>query len=98
MILFVIITSLLLTSMNVYIVIKIWQLRTKMTVIANDLVYYESSVKSLLTNTTQILNQQQVNIEHVREKLVILQLRWQKIRQIVILLTWLYRIRGKYIK
>lgn len=87
-----------MTLINIYIVIKIWQLRKKMTVIADNLLYYESSVKSLLTNTTQILNQQQVNIEQIRDKYQTLQLRWQKIRQFLILLNWLYRIGSKYIK
>ena len=97
MILFVIIISLLLTLMNIYLVIKIGQLRKKMTVITDNLVYYESSVKSLLLNSTQIINQQQVNIEYVRENYQILYLRWQKIRQIIILLSWLYRIGSKYL-
>ena len=97
MILFVIIISLLLTLMNIYLVIKIRQLKKKMTVITDNLVYYESSVKSLLLNSTQIINQQQVNIKYVRENYQILYLRWQKIRQIIILLSWLYRIGSKYL-
>ena len=97
MILFVIIISLLLTLMNIYLVIKIGQLRKKMTVITDNLVYYESSVKSLLLNSTQIINQQQVNIEDVREKYQILYLRWQKIRQTIVLFSWLYRIGSKYL-
>ena len=98
MILLLIITSLLLTSINIYLVIKIWHLRKKMIVITDNLEYYESSVKSLLTNSTQILNQQQVNIGHFQKKYKILQLKLQKIRQLVILLSWLYRIGNKYLK
>ena len=65
--------------------------------ITSDLINYESSVKSLLANTTQILNQQQVNIDHVRQQYQILQLRWQRIQQAIVLLSWLYRIGVKYI-
>lgn len=98
MILLGIITSLLLTVINIYLIIKIWQLKRKMTKVADDLVDYESSTKFLLTNATQIFNRQQVNIEHVRQKYELLQLRWQKIRQIITLLSWLSRIRSQNFK
>ena len=97
MIFVVIFINLLLTLLNCYLVIKIWHWRKKMTTITSDLINYESSVKSLLANTNQILNQQQVNIDHVRQQYQILQLRWQKIRQALVLLRWLYRIGFKYI-
>ncbi len=95
MIFFVIFINLLLTLFNIYLVIKIWHLRKRMTTITSDLINYESSVKSLLTNTTQILNQQQTNIDHIRRQYQILQLRWQKIRQAIVLLNWIYRIGVK---
>ena len=83
--------------LNFYLAIKIWQLRKTMVSITSDLINYESSVKSLLANNTQILNQQPVNINHVRQQYQILQLRWQRIQQAIVLLNWLYRIRVKYI-
>ena len=97
MIFFVVFINLSLALLNFYLVIKIWHWRKVMTTITSDLINYESSVKSLLTNTTQILNQQQVNIDHARQQYQILQLRWQKIRQAIVLLSWLYRIGVKYI-
>ena len=97
MIFFVIFINLLLTLLNFYLAIKIWHWRKIMTTITSDLMNYESSVKSLLTNTTQILNQQQVNIDHARQQYQILQLRWHKMRQAIVLLSWLYRIGVKYI-
>lgn len=97
MIFLAIITSLLLTLLNIYLVIKIWQLKKVMTVIASDLIYYESSIKFLLANTTQILNQQQVKIKQVQQEYQILLLKWQKTKQLLILLSWLYRIVNKYI-
>ena len=97
MIFFVIFINLLLTLLNFYLAIKIRQLRKIMVSITSDLINYESSVKSLLANTTQILNQQPVNINHVRQQYQILQLRWQRIQQAIVLLSWLYRIGVKYI-
>ena len=98
MIFFAIITSLLLTLLNIYLVVKIWQLKKVMTVIASDLIYYESSLKFLLANTTQTLNQQQVKIQQVRQEYQILLLKWQKTKQLLILLSWLYRIVNKYVR
>ncbi len=95
MIFLVIIINLLLTLFNIYLVIKIWQLRQLMTAIASDLVKYDSSVQSLLAKMTQILNQQQTNFAYARQKYQILSLRWQQIRQAITLLTWLYRIKVK---
>ena len=97
MIFFVVFINLSLTLLNFYLVIKIWHWRKVMTTITSDLINYESSVKSLLTNTTQILNQQQVNIDHARQQYQILHLRWKKMRQAIVLLSWIYRIGGKYI-
>ena len=97
MIFFAIITSLLLTLLNIYLVIKIWQFRKKITSIASDLTYYESSIKFSLTNTTQMLNQQQLRIKHVQQEYQTLLLKWQKTKQFLILLSWLYRIVNKYI-
>ena len=95
MIFVVIFINLVLTLLNFYLVIKIWHWRKRMTTITSDLMNYESSVKSLLANTTQILNQQQVNIEHVRQQYQLLQSTWQKIRQFIVLLSWIYRIGVK---
>lgn len=95
MIFFIIIINLLLTLFNIYLLVKIWQLRQIITAITSDLVNYEFSVKSLLTNTNQILNQQQANLSHARQKYQILHLRWQQIRQAIALITWLYRIGVK---
>ena len=97
MIFFAIITSLLLTLLNIYLVIKIWQFRKKITAIASDLIYYESSIKFSLTNTTQMLNQQQLRIKYVQQEYQTLLLKWQKTKQFLILLSWLYRIVNKYI-
>ena len=95
MIFLAIFINFLLILFNIYLVIKIWHLRKTMTKITSDLINYESSVKSLLTNTTQILNQQQTNMDRVRRQYQILQLRWQKIRQAIVLLNWIYRIGVK---
>ena len=95
MIFFVIFINLLLTLFNIHLVIKIWHLRKRMTTITSDLINYESSLKSLLKNTTHILNRQQTNIDRVLQQYQILQLRWQKIRQAIVLLNWIYRIGVK---
>ena len=97
MIFFVIFVNLLLTLLNIYLVIKIRQLRQIIASITSDLVNYEASVKLILVNITQILNQQQVNIKHVRQQYQILQLRWQKIRQVIVIISWIYKIRFKKI-
>lgn len=97
MIFLIIIASLLLTLLNIYLVIKIWQFRTKMAAISYNLVNYEFDLKSQLTKTTQILNQQQVNIKYARQEYQLVKLKLRKIRQYLILLSWLYRISRKYL-
>ena len=97
MIFFLVFINLLITLFNIYIAIKIWQSQKIMAVIKSDLANYESLAKSLLINADRILNQQQTNIAHVRQQYQALQLRLQKTRQAIILISWLYRIGGKYI-
>jgi len=97
MVFLAIIASLLLTLLNLYLVIKIGQFRKKIATVNDELISYESDLKPLLANTRQILSQQQSNIQHVRQKYQNLKLKWQKTRQILILVSWLYRITEKYL-
>lgn len=96
MVFFAIIVSLLLTLLNIYLVIKIWQFNEKITTLDNELINYESDLKTLLPNTRQILKEQQSNIQNAQQKYQNLKLRWQKTRKFLILISWLYRITAKF--
>ncbi|ELS01622.1 hypothetical protein Xen7305DRAFT_00013270 [Xenococcus sp. PCC 7305] len=96
MIFLAIILSLLLTLFNVYLVIRIWHFKEKMAIVNHNLLEYESSIKCQLKSTTQIIRQQQIKIIQIHQEYQILKSRWQKIRQFIILLSWLYKNTNKY--
>lgn len=96
MIIIVITLNLIITIFNLYLAIKIWQLRKLCRLITSALINCENYLYYVLLITPQILQQRQTNIYHFRHRYQLLQLQLQKIRQIIVLLNWLYRIWRRY--
>ncbi|VEP13924.1 conserved hypothetical protein [Hyella patelloides LEGE 07179] len=96
MIIIVIILNLIITIFNLYLAIKIWQLRKLFRLITSALINCENYLYYVLLIAPQILQQRQTNIYHFRQRYQLWQLQLQKIRQIIVLLNWLYRIWRRY--
>ena len=92
MIIVVITINLIITIFNFYLAIKLWQLRGLVALITSALVSCENYLYSVLLITPKILQQEQTNIYHFRQRYQLWQLQLRKIRQIIVLLNWLYRI------
>ena len=92
MIFLIIAVNLSITLLNIYIAIRIWQLRIIIARITTILINYESYFNVLLQATPQIMCQGQQNIFRVRQQYQLLQLQTVKIRQLFWLLNQSYQI------
>ncbi len=92
MIFLIISVNLLITLLNIYIAIRIWQLRGLVTRITTILVNYESYFDVLLRVAPTVICQGQSNICQARQRYQLLQLQTAKIKQLVWLLNQSYRI------
>ena len=97
MIFVVIILNLIITLFNLYLVVKLWQLRKLLALITSALSNSEHYLSFVLLVTPQMLHKKQLNIYHFRHNYQLWQLQLQKIRQIILLLSWLYRTWRRYI-
>lgn len=98
MLIFTIIINLIITLFNLYLAVKIWQLRQKLSLITQELNKCEILIHSLLVTTPNLLLQKQNNIYHFRQKYQLLQLQIKQTKQIMILLNWLYRSWHRYLR
>ncbi len=96
MIVFVILVNLCITVVNFYLAVKIWQLRRWLICFNKSLVDCENSIQNILYFGTAILSQKQKNINNLRQRYQLLQLQWQKIRQILFLLNLTVRLWRKF--
>jgi hypothetical protein len=96
MIITVITLNLIITIFNLYLVVKLWQLRKLLALITKALINCENYLYYVLLITPQILQKEQNNIYHWRQSYQLWQLQLQKIKQIVTLLNWLYRVWRRY--
>ena len=92
MIFFIIAVNLSITLLNIYIAIRIWQLRIIIARIATILVNYESYFNILLQAAPQVIDRKQQNIAWVRQRYQLLQLQTAKIKQLFWLLNQSYQI------
>ena len=92
MIFLIIAVNLSITLLNIYIGIRIWQLRIIIARIATILINYESYFSVLLQAAPQVLDRGQHNISQVRQQYQLLQLQALKIRQLFWLIDQSYRI------
>ena len=92
MIFLIVAVNLSITLLNVYIAVKIWQLRLLIARITTILVNYESYFRIVLKVAPQVIYQGQNNTYLLRQRYRILQLQIDKIRQLIWLLNWSYRV------
>ena len=92
MIFLIIAVNLSITLLNIYIAIRIWQLRIIIARIATILLNYESYFNILLQAAPLVMDRGQQNIVLVRQRYELLQLQTAKIRQLFWLLNQSYQI------
>ena len=97
MIVLIILINLLITLLNVYLALKIWQLRQIIARITLVLVNCESYFKTLLFIAPQVIYQGQINLRHFQQRYRLIQLRLQQIQQVILLLNWSYQIWRRYV-
>lgn len=96
MIIIVITLNLIITIFNLYLVVKLWQLRKLLALITKALINCENYLYYVLLITPKVLQKEQNNIYHWRQNYQLWQLQLQKIKQIITLLNLLYRIWRRY--
>ena len=92
MLFLIIAVNLSISLLNLYIAIRIWQLRVLTTRIAAILNNYERYFNLVLSVAPQVIYRGQNNIYLTRQRYQLLQLRGQQIRQLILLLNQSYRI------
>ncbi len=95
MIVLIIAINLSITLLNIYIAIRIWQLREIVSRITAILINYESYFNAAFHIAPQIIYQGQNNIYQARQRYQLLQLQITKIRQLILLFNWSYGIWRK---
>lgn len=96
MIVFIIVLNLCITVINFYLAVKIWQLRRWLIWATKTLIDCEGSIQALLFFGQIILYQKQKNINDLRQRYQLLQLQWQRIKQILFLLNLTVRLWRKF--
>ena len=91
MIFFVVVINLFITLVNIYLAVKIWQLRRQLKRTTKTLIRCEKRIHSVLSSAPQVILQKQKNIDNLGQGYQLLQLQLQKIRQLLWLLSLIYR-------
>ena len=92
MLFLIIAINLSISLLNLYIAIRIWQLRILTTRITAILINYERYFNLVLSVAPQVIYRGQNNIDLTRQRYQLLQLRVAQIRQLILLLNRSYRI------
>ena len=92
MIFLIIAVNLSITLLNIYIAIKIWQLRQLIARIATIAVNYERYFSIVLRITPRVLYRGQNNLYLTRQRYRLLQLQVAQIKQLIWLLFQSYRL------
>ena len=92
MLFLIIAVNLSISLLNLYIAIRIWQLRILTTRINAILINYERYFNLVLSVAPQVIYRGQNNIYLTRQRYQLLQLRASQIRQLILLLNQSYRI------
>ncbi len=92
MLFLIIAVNLSISLLNLYIAIRIWQLRILTTRINAILINYERYFNLVLSVAPQVIYRGQNNIYLTRQRYQLLQLRVSQIRQLILLLNQSYRI------
>ena len=91
MVFFVILVNLFITLFNIYLAIKIWQLRRTLMRITKTLSNCERKINFVLSSAPQAIFQKQKNLNYILQNYQLLQLQLQKISQLLWLLNLMYR-------
>ena len=91
MIFLIVAVNLSITLLNIYIALKIWQLRILIARITAILVNYEVYFSFVLKVTPEVIYQGRNNTHLIRQRYQLLQLQISKIRQLIWLFNWSYR-------
>ena len=92
MLFLIIAVNLSISLLNVYIAIRIWQLRILTIRITAILINYERYFNLVLSVAPQVIYRGQNNISLARQRYQLLQLRAAQTRQLILLLNRSYRI------
>ena len=92
MLFLIIAVNLSISLLNLYIAIRIWQLRILTTRITAILINYERYFNFVLSVAPQVIYRGQNNIYLTRQRYQLLQLRITQLRQLILLLNQSYRI------
>jgi hypothetical protein len=92
MIFLIIAVNLSITLLNIYIAIRIWQLRIIIARITSILINYEGYFNILLPAAPQAICRGQDNISQIRQQYQLLQLQTAQLRQLFWLLNQSYQI------
>lgn len=92
MIFLIIAVNLSITLLNIYIAIRIWQLRIIIARITTILINYERYFNLLLQVAPRMIYQGQQNISQARQQYQLLQLQAAKIRQLFWVINQSYQI------
>ena len=87
--------NLSITLLNIYIALRIWQIKLITARITAILINYENYFNLVLNVTPQLIYQGQNNLYQVRKRYQLLQLQITKIRQLIWLLNWSFKIWRK---
>ena len=95
MIFSVVVINLFITLVNIYLAVKIWQLRRQLKRTTKTLIKCEKRIYLVLSPAPQFIVQGQKNIDNLRHSYQSLQFQLQKIRQLLWLLSLIYRFGRK---
>ena len=90
-IILIIVVNLSISLLNVYLALKIWQLRSILSRIALFLDNCETYLQALFYLAPQAMYRGKDKINNFRQGYQLLQLRLQQTKQIIILVNWSYR-------
>lgn len=87
--------NLSITLLNIYIALRIWQIRLIIARITAILINYENYFNLVLSATPQLIDQGHNKLNQVRKRYQLLQLQVTKTRQLIWLLNWSFQIWRK---
>lgn len=96
MIAIVITLNLIIMLINFYLALKMWRLRILLALITSAILNCENYLHTVLSVTPQLLNQKKTNIYQFRHNYQLWLLQLQQIKQIIVLLNWIYRLWNRY--
>lgn len=94
----IVLVNLSITLLNIYLAIKILQLRAIVKRITAILINYENYFRYALAIAPQIIYRGNSNVHLFKHRYRLLQLQVQRIRQILLVLSWSYRAWQRYVR